>query len=264
MKSKIGFLLGTICVILTAATGFFGNVAYQERGQRFSLEKQNIELDSNIKKMESQIKDLETIRTDLQDKVAFAEEERERLKEDVTGLIEKNASMKEELYAEIRRRKNKADLLIEEINSEKKEKILLAAKLRNAEKALAAAKEECERMKLEKVELEKAQKTFSEEEQVLLDAVIVYPEEKISRIEGRVLVVNREYGFIVTDIGNICIEGNRLKKDDMVYIYSAQNTKEELGRARAERVNRDLSVCVLLTGTGGEKIQEGDLVVKAP
>ncbi|MBI4845239.1 MAG: hypothetical protein HY810_02000 [Candidatus Omnitrophica bacterium] len=73
-----------------------------------------------------------------------------------------------------------------------------------------------------------------------------------ARLEGQVLVVNKEFSFVVINIG----EKDGIKSEEVLDVYRG---KELLGKVQVERIYDTMSSAVILPSTQVE-IKEGDIV----
>ena len=205
-----------------------------------SSKKEKEGLDSRIEEAEAKLKEL----------TSEVEAEKEKSKSALLDLTEKEDAIKE---------------LQEDIEKEKKEKLVISKKLEDLEFDYTKAASDISRLKKEKKELEKR---FSDlkERSVDLDRIVVKPDERPATrkvaapvkelLRGRVLVVNKEYSFIVSDLG----------KDDDVkkgMVFEVKDVRESLGRAEVDKVYDTMSSATVLPGSKISRMKKGDLIIES-
>ena len=72
-------------------------------------------------------------------------------------------------------------------------------------------------------------------------------------LRGRVLVVNREYDFVVVDLG----KADNLQKGEMLSVYRGDNF---IAQVRVEKIEEKLSAATILPQFRQEEIRENDIV----
>jgi len=154
------------------------------------------------------------------------------------------------------------------IAKEKKEKLSISKKLDDMESDYAKAKSDISRLKKEKTGIEKRMADLKEKS-VDLDKIVVdtseavVPEKVVARkpavkelLKGRVLVVNREYSFVVTDLG----------KDDGVengMLVLVKDGTSLLGKAEVDKVYETMSSATVLPGSSINRMKKGNLIIES-
>lgn len=226
----------------------------------------------------------------LEDKLAAILKDKRRLEKDIDSSKEaaKEAEKKtlileaeiKRLSSQIEEEKEKskagmADLdtlkknvvsLEEELNKEKKEKLSISKELQTMELDYETAKKEIAKLEAEKRKLKKDLSDLKESS-VDLDKIVVTPsretvsapepvEEPKRLLRGRVLVVNKEYSFIVTDLG----------KDDGVekgIIFEIRDGTDFIGKAEVDKVYDTMSSATLMPGSSINSVKKGNLVIES-
>lgn len=251
-KSRAGLIVLIIfCVIFAGLAAFLVVLQQQEYTKRISLE-------GELEDSQSQLSNLQT--------------ELRKVREDKEN-IEKNM---DEL-------KEKAELLEKQIESEKREKKTVSTKLKDRELELSSLKStldetkgnlkdiETKYTKLELdndelvaslVQLKMAKKALeakmgisgviSEGDGIELGTVVVRP-ISVTQAEGRILVVNKEFNFVVIDLGQI----NGVEVGAKFGIY---RDNVLLAEVQVEKVYNDMCSAIILTDTQQGQIQEDDQV----
>ena len=200
---------------------------------------------AKIKELEIKIKGLEST----------IDGEKEKSK---TALL--NLSNKEEELAKLK----------EELEKERKEKINISKRLEDMEFDYTRAKAEITRLKDEKTQLEKRIADLKEKS-VDLDKIVVNPNAPSSTptqtppvltptpkepLRGRVLVVNKEYSFIVTDLG----QKDGLQKG---MIFEIMDGTESLGKAEIDKVYDTMSSATVLPNSKISNMKKGNLIIES-
>jgi len=148
--------------------------------------------------------------------------------------------------------------LQEDMEKEKKEKLNISKKLDNLRVDYKKVQEAVRKIKDEKARLEKKLSNLKERS-IDLDKIVLSPEgtqPSAELLKGRILVVNKDYSFIVTDLG----EKQGIKKGTALEI---RNGTELLGRAEVDKIYDTMSSASLLPGTDINKIKKGNLVIES-
>ncbi|MFH1414275.1 MAG: hypothetical protein ABIG56_05465 [Candidatus Omnitrophota bacterium] len=167
-----------------------------------------------------------------------------------------------------------------EFDQQKSERVNLETKLFQAQEDIKNKEGQIEELSAQKVELEAKLEDLkqSSARRVELGTIIVSPEESLSAksteavivkdvrpdevalasssgLEGKVLVVNKDYNFIVINLG--VQDGVVIGNEFLVY----RKTKY-LGNVKIEKVHDSMAAAGFLTDDLKNRINEGDRVVK--
>lgn len=261
---KIGLtLLIAASVFFLCSTVAFFILKEAEKEKRLYLER---ELSDIMKAKESLAQDLEEIKIinrDLESKLSSTKEEAGRISEEL--VREKEA--KRLITSQLEEEKKKSDTLMADIMKEKEERLNLVHQLSQAEESyrelkdqfnlLIEAKETLEdklkKMMAKKgVELEKIEikRGYEPEAELALKNTPITPGGKRS---ADVLVVNRKFDFIVTNIGKS--DGADVGTELDVY-----RNDEFIAKTKIEKLYDNMSAAVILPEWKKSNIREGDQV----
>lgn len=151
---------------------------------------------------------------------------------------------------ELRRKTEELLALKAEFESEKAKSEELNQKLAAIEKARDEIQAQLNELKGAKADLEKETEELAGEEGVKLERIIVKPE---SVSQGQVLVVNREFEFVVIDLGL----GDGIKTGSILGVFKGDTL---LGKVQAERVYDNMSTAIFLPESRKEEIDVGATV----
>ena len=155
----------------------------------------------------------------------------------------------------------------EELATERKEKLAISKKLKELQTDYDKAKKDISNLKNQKKMLQNRLSDL-EEKSVDLDTIVVNPNVTTSNrsttitrstrqaLKGSVLVVNKEYSFVVTDLG----QKDGAKKD---MVFEIQEGARRLGRAQIDKVYDTMSSANILPGSEINNIKKGNLVVES-
>jgi myosin heavy subunit len=229
-----------------------------------------------------------SLHQDLEDTISKykrAESELDNSKEKISNLILqiKEASNKlEELNNELSQEKAakqdalaRADSLAAELEQLNTTKSDLEGKLNQAQEDTKKVQDQLNELSSQKVELEsKIKELESKTQGVELGKIVVNPEgassetkevpaEPISEQvetpplgkEGKVLVVNKDYNFVVLNLGS---------KDgiDIGNTFTVYNNNKDIGDVKVEKVHESMAAAGFVSSDMKDKVSEGDKVVQ--
>jgi len=155
----------------------------------------------------------------------------------------------------------------EELETERKEKLAISKKLEELQTDYDKAKNDISNLKNQKKMLQNRLSDL-EGKSVDLDTIVVNPNVTTSSrsttiteparqpLRGSVLVVNKEYSFVVTDLG----QKDGAKKD---MVFEIQEGARRLGRAQIDKVYDTMSSANILPGSEINNIKKGNFVVES-
>lgn len=259
---KIALVLLVVVSIASAVVAVFTFVGKErEYMKRLLLEDKLAATLKDKRRLEKEISSSKKEKEGLEAQIEDAERKLKELASEVETGKEKTKSTLLDLAA----KEDEIKELLEDIENEKKEKLVISKKLEDLEFDYTKAKSDISRFKKEKKELEKRLSDLKERS-VDLDRIVVNPAlkpapEKVAApvkdlLRGRVLVVNKEYTFIVTDLG----------KEEEVQkgmVFEIRNDKERLGKAEVDKVYDTMSSATVLPGSNINMMKKGDLIIES-
>ncbi len=241
-SGKISGIIFIILIVALAAGSGYLFLQWQQEKQRadtleakvFSLETEKKELDARYKttvikleELDSQLKD-----KDLQVKA-----------------LENNLRNAEELRIKA----------IEDVNSIRQQMIETENARKELEINLDQTKEELDSLKSkmnvihESSKIDTQDQMFSSADNVDLDKIVVSPNESQKIKDARVLVVNKEYDFVVLNLGKY----DNIVVGDIVQVIRDNSI---IGSLEVEEVRETMSVARFSTEGLKDQIKEGDLL----
>lgn len=221
-------------------------------------------------KLAATLKDKRRIEKEIEDSKKAAQEAEAKVSglqadvEKITQQIEEEKQKNKTMALDLADKKQALETLEKEIGKEKKEKLSISKKLEDLQFDYEKAKKEVTRIKNEKLMLEDRIADLKEKS-VDLDKIVVSPQAKAAKepekparelLRGRVLVVNKEYNFIVIDLG----QNDGVEKGIVIEIRAGT---ELLGKAEIDKVYETMSSAAFLPGVNVNFIKKGNLVVES-
>ncbi|MDP2920852.1 MAG: hypothetical protein Q8O12_00590 [Candidatus Omnitrophota bacterium] len=193
--------------------------------------------DTNISKMEEKLKNVSAQFDVLKSKTE-------------TAAIELESKEKELVRI-------KADL-----DNEKKEKLTISKKLDTLQTDYDRVKKQVSMLTNDKIDLEKKVQELQEKQSVNLDKIVVGQGEKTASMpiskpvmQGKVLVVNKEYSFIVADIG----QDKNVQKGAR---FDVMDGARSLGQVEVDKVYDTMSSATVLPGAKINDMKKGNVIVE--
>lgn len=265
MKENKGKILTIVLIILFLASLFLAvGIFYllqQEKQHSLSLQEELEDLKTKQKITESELERYRNTTKTLEAKLKEANEK----------INELNANIQAE-----RKTTQIAQEQIEELKKSLEEQVSLRA---NLEEQLTQAKKETNSLKNQLVQLEsqrseletKIKELQAKMEKVELGTIVVSPEPEMQKVEaykeqaqverdlatqleGKILVVNKEYNFVVINLGS----KDGVKAGDIFLVYRG-NTY--LGEIKVEKVHDSMSAAGFVSPEMKQQVSEGDRIL---
>ena len=266
-------LLGVLAGLAAAIAGVAVSVQMKEHTLRLAKEHELGRALAENDELQQQERELRTAKEQAMDEMAKAAQELEETKRQLAD--ERQAKVT--LAKSVDERQREIDRLVkdlEQIRSERTTLVEQVKELKSHEESLRTQLTELEKARLD---LEAKLPELSDHPTVELDKVVVNsdgagttpiasiapsassssPSESSAAApgprQGQVLVVNREYDFIVVNLGKN--QGLEIGQE-----FQITRGAEVLGRAKVEKVYDELSAAAILPESNKDGIHEGDAV----
>lgn len=251
MKSfrLIVILLAILCVVFLVFSLVSFNGLQAEKKTRIATENSLKDLMANKDDLQKQLDDQKKLKADLESQLAD-------LKGKVTSLQDKAEKLAAQIADE---KKDKEEALaklsdkdkeIEEIKtnweSEKTSRAAAQEQFDKLQKEYAAAQKKLEDLQATNQGLSKQVEDLQSKKEVELDKIVVKPGVEA---EGKVLVVNKEFNFIVVAAGNN-------KGITPGVTFGVYRNNKLVAKAQVEKVYETMSAANILPDSG--EIKEGD------
>ncbi len=259
---KIVLILLVVASIASAVLAVFAYMGKErEYMKRIMLEDKLAAMLKDKRRLEKEVNLGKKVKEEAEEKLA----EMKAKVENLSSQIDEEKSKNKEVILNLASKKKELAGLKENLEKEKKEKLTISRKLADLEFDYEKVKRETAKLKDEKARLKK--KIFDlKESSVDLDKIVVSPSAKaVSQesvavtkelLRGRVLVVNKEYNFLVTDLG----------QDDGVekgIIFEVKDGREFLGKVEVDKIYDTMSSASIMPGADISNIKKGNLVIES-
>lgn len=247
-------LLLIILISLALISGVF-YLFQKEHAKNLALQQQLEEMTMKYRKTELELKEAKNKVSELESELKDAHIQLDNLNQQLKQVT----IAKEEALA-------KVEQLSKELDEQKTQKADLEKRLDLAQKDLQDVLEKLKELSAKKSELESTIKNLEAKvENVELGKIIVNPgstpsssqekdETSLSNLEGKVLVVNKDYDFVVTNLGS----KDGIEVGNILAVY---RKGKYLGDLKVERLHETMSAAGFATEGIKDKINEGDTVV---
>ena len=235
--SVLWMIVSIICLSSAGGLLFF---LLQERTKRIETEEEMIELVKSKRAIEKKLDQAQLELIQLKDQAEILAQEFAQERETYTLALE-----------ELEKKDAEVAGLESKLAAERKQRLNLAnsfAELRKNYDSLA------ERLKEAKTKAEDLRKQLVKSpgrSGVELKRIVVKPKKK--ELDGKVLVVNKEFHFVVINLG----KKDDVKIGDQFIVYQGS---KEFGRVEVERVYELMSTASILSGSEEHKISEDSMI----
>ncbi|MCX5687579.1 MAG: hypothetical protein NTV71_02910 [Candidatus Omnitrophica bacterium] len=207
-------------------------------------------------------KELETVRS-AKELIEVEIAKREKLVEELSSQLEEAKQKSESVSAKLDASKIELAKIKIDLDNEKKEKLAMSKKFDSLKSDYDNIKKEASRLTKEKMDLEKRITESQEKQSVSLDTIVINPNDSNKMasqvvqpvMKGQILVVNKEYGFIVTDIG-------KDKNIQQGIKFDVMDGSKLLGQAQIDKIYDTMSSAVILPGGKIDDMKKGNVIVE--
>ncbi|MFA4991942.1 MAG: hypothetical protein WC569_05120 [Candidatus Omnitrophota bacterium] len=263
--AKILRLALILLVIATVASSALAVISFmgkeREYMKRLLLEDK---LAATLKEKRDMEKDLEGAKGARQELEAKLAKTESRIKE-ITSQFEGEREKSEMAVSDLELKKKDLERLKVDLENEKKEKLSISKKLQDIQSDYDKVKKEVSRLASEKSTLERKVSEL-EQKSVNLDKIVVSPMDDAGQaaaprqarsfLQGKVLVVNRDYSFVVTDLG----QDKGVQKG---MIFEVRDGEDLLGKAEIDKVYDTMSSASVLPGGRISDMKKGNLIIES-
>ncbi len=264
---KIVLALLIVASLTSAALAVIGFIGKErEYIKRLVVEDKLAAILKEKRILEKEMEVVKSAKEQSESKVAKLEEKLKSVSAQLTTIKQKEEATASELElksAELA--KIKVDM-----DNEKKEKLAISKKLESIQSDFEKAKKEASMLINEKMDLEKKILELQEKQAVNLDKIVVntgeadFPASATHEaspavkpiMQGKVLVVNKEYNFIVSDIG----QDKNVQKGMTFDIMDGAKT---LGQAEIDKVYDTMSSATVLPGSKINEMKKGNTIIES-
>ena len=196
--------------------------------------------------VEQQLNETTAIKNDLQNKVDQMKKEAEAL----AGQIAEEKRLKENALQQLNEKIQESDTLKKSVEAERKEKESLKQTFTKEKESLLVQLNE---VNTAKESLENKLKQTLAKKGIKLEKIVVRPETGEVVPEGQVLVVNKEFDFVVINLG----ENDGLKVGSKLQVLKDD---QPLGTLEVEKIYGNMSAATIMPDVQKDKLKEGCIV----
>lgn len=237
-------VISVACIALGALSFIMFN---SERREKITLRNELAEVMKQRKKLSLEIEELKLIKADMEIEVGELESETKILFDN----YEKEKSQNDVVRLEVTRKTEALEELESKLGSAVGEKEALQKTLESEKTKYAELKERVDKLVEVKNVLEEKVRSIINKQGIELERIVVKAE---GELEGRVLVVNREYNFVVVDVG----VKDDIELGDFLTIF--RNGKY-VGEAQIEKIYDTMSAATIVKETKLKAIMVDDNVI---
>jgi predicted RNase H-like nuclease (RuvC/YqgF family) len=257
MVPLLGGLAALAVVVAAVAVAFL----IREQELRQKKERELAFVQAEKEDLEQQLNEVRTAKQQVEADLARAKTQLDQLNQELAA----SRQVKETLTKTIEDRQREIDRLNKDLSQIRTERSALAEQADTLKRQHDSMQAQLTQLEQAKAELEAKVLELTGQPTVELDKVVVTgPESEaaigsaggpspVSLLQGQVLVVNREYDFIVMNIGKN--QGLQIGQE-----FQIVRGAEVLGRVKIEKIYDELSAAAILPESNKAAIREGDLV----
>lgn len=250
---KIVLILLIVVSIVSAAIAVIGFMAKEREYMKRLVVEDKLAMTLKEKRvLEKELEIAKSAKDQSEAKITKLEENLKSVTTDLNNIKQKG----EVAIADLETKKTELAKIKIDLDNEKKEKLTISKKLDTLQSDYDRTKKEAVRLANEKIDLEKKIQELQEKQSVNLDKIVVNTNEEKPVMQGKVLVVNKEYSFIVTDIGQDRNVQKGMKFDVM-------DGAKFLGQAEIDKVYDTMSSATVLPGARINEMKKGNVIVES-
>jgi DNA repair exonuclease SbcCD ATPase subunit len=254
-------LLGTVAGLAVIVAGAGITLQMRERDLRLAKERELVLVKGQRDELEQQLREARQAKQHIEDELAKAKAKFD----EVAKQLDEERKAKETLAKSVDERQREIDRIGKDLEQIRTERTTLSKQVATLQQEQEAAQKQFAELQQAKAQLETKVMELSEQPTVELEKVVVsgpgagspgssaLPVQQASATQGQVLVVNREYDFVVVNLGRN--QGVAMGQELQIV-----RDQKVLGRAKVEKIYDELSAAALLPESKKDAIREGDAV----
>jgi len=257
-KGRGLIVLSGVAILGLVGAGVSVYLQQQEHQARLAAEQQAASTRAQNQQLQQELSQARETAKQLEENVAHANEQLRQLTDELTKQQDSNRLLSQSVE-ERQQELSRLSQEFEKVNAERNTLTTELTQLKDEQQRLRAQLSELETAKRD---LETKVTELSNHPTVELDKVVVTPEGAAPAasapsapggMQGQVVVVNREYDFIVMNLGRN--QGLQIGQE-----FQVSRGEEVLGRVKVEKVYDELSAAAILPDSKKDSIREGDQV----
>jgi len=256
-------LLGVAAILAMGVASFAIVLQIKERDKRVAKERELQGALAQLEGLKTQFDELQQSKVSIEDELARARRELTDSQDQLAQAVQAEETLK----TSVEDREQEIARLTKDLEQTRGQQEKLTGQVTELQSERDALKQQLAELERAKGELESKVMELSDRPTVELDKVVVSGEPGAggaaampvsamagSASSGQVVVVNREYDFIVMNIGKN--HGLAIGQE-----FKVVRGSETLGKVKVEKVYDELSAAAILPESKKDSIREGDAVV---
>ena len=260
-------LLGALTALALVVAGVAITLQMKERTARLAKEREVVLLKAENQELQGKVDELKTAKQQAEEKFTHAKDDLEQ----VTQQLAQERQEREGLTKAVDDRQHEIDRLSKDMEQLRTDRTSLNDQLAKVKSQQQSIQQQLSDVQQEKAQLEAkaAEQQTAQQPSVNLDTVVVSgttgavsPAAGVSdtgfkatptsgRVQGQVVVVNRDYDFVVMNLGRN--QGVEIGQE-----YQITRGQDVLGRVKVEKVYDELAAATILPESKKDTIREGD------
>jgi septal ring factor EnvC (AmiA/AmiB activator) len=257
-------LLGILAALAMGVAAVAIVLLLQERDRSAAKERELVIVRAEKDDLKGQLEEVRVVKASIEAELATAKETLEQTKAELTETTAANMMLSKSVES----RQEEIDRLVKDLEQLRNERKGLNDQVARLQTDQSQLQQQVETLETAKSELETKVLELSDHPTVELDKVVVSGESSETSgagatampvsyaggtSQGQVVVVNREYDFIVMNLGKN--HGLSIGQE-----FQVVQGSEVLGKVKVEKVYDELSAAAILPGSKKDRIREGDSV----
>ena len=248
-------VLGLVAGLSVVVAGAGIMLQMRERDLRLAKERELVLVQSQNQDLGRQLHEAKEATAELEEQLSRVRLEFEK----IAKQVDEERQTKATLAKSVDERQREIDRLGKDLEQVRSERTTLVEQVAQLKTQQDTAQKQLEELQQAKAQLETKVLELSDSSMpsVELEKVVVSGvpglQQPASSVQGQILVINREYDFIVVNLG----KNQGLGVGQELHIVRGQDI---LGRVKIEKLYDELSAAAILPGTKEDVIREGDVV----
>ncbi len=249
--AKIVSLLAFIlCFVFVGISVYFYVAIEREKAEKLTLQNELAQVMKERKKLSMELEELKVIKGDLEIRLSGLETEAKM----VAANYEKEKSQNDQLRNRLKKKEQEFDTIEKKLKTVTEQKEKLQGMIETEKEKYGQLKERVEKLVEMKGVLEEKVRDIINKQGIELERIVIKSE---GELEGKVVVVNRDYNFIVVDIG----ANDDIELGDFFTVF--RNGKY-IGEAQVERIYDTMSAATIVKEVSQNAIMaDDDVIVRA-
>ncbi len=239
-------LAAGLALFAAAALLMFASLK-REHDDKAALQNELAEVMKERKKLSLEVEELQLIKSDLDIKISSIEAEKKSLQEN----YDREKSQNDIIRSRLSKKDEEIKAVEEKLNAALSEKRKIQSSLSEEQERYIELKDRIDKLMLAKDTLEDKVRNIVNKQGIELERIVIKAE---GELEGKVLVINRDYNFIVVNIG----QRDEIRLGDLLTVF---RDGKYVGEAKIEKIYDTMSAAAITKELKTGSIMINDNVV---